>query len=142
LFVRTASEHNPSTRRATEFRNAGRLRDQELHIAVGGDVSDLLGPEHWMDGNKDGVGPKYAQDRNDLIKRLLHANADAVARSDPQLGEGLGRRHGLGVELPERRRFAPAQKGLLVGGRRQCVIELSGYRHHLSGSSYHHRSGV
>ncbi len=46
----------------------------------GGDVSDLLGTEHGMDRNKDRVGPKDAQDRDDLIKRLLHANADAVAR--------------------------------------------------------------
>ena len=79
-FVRTASEHNPFTRSATEFRNAGRFRDQEFHIAVGSDVSDLLGPKHGMDRNKDGVGPKHSQDRHDLIKRLLHADADAVAR--------------------------------------------------------------
>jgi hypothetical protein len=71
-------------------------------------VSDLLGPKHWMDGNKDGVGPKYAENRNDLIKRLLHANADAIAWSDPQLGEGLGRRDGLSVELPEGQRYALA----------------------------------
>ena len=136
MFLRPASEHNPSTRCATEFSNPGRFRDQEFHIAVGGDVSDLLGPEDWMDGNKDGVGPKHPQDRNDLIERLLHADADAVARSDAQLGEGLGRRQGLGVKLSERQRCAPAEKGLLVGGRRHCRIELRGYGRHLSGSSY------
>ena len=64
----------------TEFRNAGRVRDQEFHIAVVDHVSDLLGVEHGMDRNKDRVGPKHPQDRNDLIERLLHADADAVTR--------------------------------------------------------------
>jgi hypothetical protein len=85
-------------------------------------VADPIGSEHRMDGNKDGVRPKYAQDRNDLIERLLHANADAIARSDPELGEGLGRRHDLSVELPERQRFAPAKNGALVGDSRQRLV--------------------
>ena len=59
LFVRAAPEGNAPMRCVAEFRNAGRVRDQELHIAVGGDVSDLIGPEHGMNRNKDRVGPKH-----------------------------------------------------------------------------------
>ena len=77
-------DHNAPMRCVTEFRNAGRFRDQEFHIAVVDHVSDLLGVEHGMDRNKDRIGPKHPQDRNDLIERLLHADADAVARSTPQ----------------------------------------------------------
>lgn len=94
--------HNAPVRCVTELRNAGRIRDQEFHIAVVDHVSDLLGVEYGMDRNKDRVGPKHSQNRSDLIEVLLHADTDAVARSDPQLGECLRRRHGLGVELPER----------------------------------------
>ena len=141
LFGRTTPEHNAPTRRATEFRNAGRFRDQELHIAVVDHVTDLIGAEHGMDRNKDRVGPKHPQDRNDLIECLLHADADAVTRSDPPLGEGLGRRHGLGVELPERQRFAPAENSGLAGDGRQRLLELCGYRRHLSGGSYLASSG-
>jgi len=123
-------------RSAAEFRHAGRFREQELHIAVGGDVFDLLGPEDWMDGNKDGVGPEHPQDPDDLVKRLLHTNADAVAGLDSQLGEGLGCRHSLGVELPERQRFASAEKSGLVGDSRERLLELCGYCCQLFGRSY------
>ena len=49
LFGRTTPEHNASMRCVTEFRNAGRFRDQEFHIAVIDRVSDLIGPVHGMD---------------------------------------------------------------------------------------------
>ena len=115
-------------RSVTEFDNAGGFRDQELHIAIRGHVPDLLSPQHRMDGNNDGIGQKYAQDRDDLIKRLLHANPDSVARSDAQLSEALRRRDGLGVEFAERQRFAPAENSGLVGDSRQRLLELCGYR--------------
>ena len=120
----------------TEFGNAGRVRDQKFHIAVVHHVSDLLGVEHGMNRNKNGIGPKHPQDCNDLVERLLHADANAVTRSDSQLGEGLGRRHGLSVQLPEGQRFAPAENRGLVGDSRQCLLELCGYGCQPSGRSY------
>ena len=38
----------------------------------------------------------------DFDGEITDVNADAVARLDPQLGERLGGRHRLGMELPER----------------------------------------
>ena len=120
----------------TEFRNAGRVRDQEFHLAVVDHVSDLLGVKHGMDGNNDRVRPKHSQDRNHLIKVLLHANADAVTRRYSQRGEGLRGRRGLSVELSERQRFVSAENSGLVGDRRQRLLELCGYGCQLSGPSY------
>ena len=64
----------------TEFGNAGRVRDQEFHIAVVHHMSDLLGVEHRMDRNKDRIGPKHSQNGDDLIEILLHTDTDPVPR--------------------------------------------------------------
>ncbi len=44
-------------------------------------VFDLLGAEDWMDRNEDGVGEKNADNCDDLVKGLLHANTDTIARA-------------------------------------------------------------
>ena len=118
-----------------EFRNAGRVRDQEFHIAVVDHVPNLIGTEDGMDRNKDPIGPKHSQDRNDLIEGLLHANADAVTRQHSKRSETLCRGHGLSVELAKGERLTPAENGLLVVKSRQRLLELCGYGRQLSGSS-------